>query len=169
MLPSPTSAELTVAQAYADHHRWLQAWLVRRLGCVHRAADITQDTFVRVLTQRPALGALQEPRAWLTTTARRLVIDDARRRRIESDYLAALAAAGQPLVASAEDTMMGVQSLIAIDQALERVSPKAREAFLRHCFESEPQKDVARSLGVSTRMVHKYLAQVLVQWHLIAS
>lgn len=44
MLPSPTSAELSVAQAYADHHHWLQAWLVRRLGCVHRAADITTVT-----------------------------------------------------------------------------------------------------------------------------
>lgn len=155
------------SETYVRHHAWLQAWLTRRLGCAQRAADVSQDTFLRLLLGGPALGVLQEPRAWLTTTARRLVIDDARRRRIEADYIAALASAGETLAASPEQVLTAVQALVAIEQALERVGPKAREAFLRHCFEGEPQADVARTLGVSTRMVHKYIAHVLVQWHLI--
>lgn len=169
-MPTPlTSPQPDFARAYADHHAWLKGWLARRLGCVHRAADVAQDTFLRAMLSGPGLHLAQEPRAWLTTTARRLVIDEARRRRIEADYIAALAAAGETLAASPEQTLMAVQSLVAIDQALARVGPKAREAFLRHCFDGEAQADVARSLGVSTRMVHKYIAQVMVQWHLITA
>lgn len=161
-----TSQQDAFSEAYAHHHAWLQAWLTRRLGCAHRAADVSQDTFLRLLVTGPALAMLQEPRAWLTTTARRLVIDEARRRRVEADYIAALGAAGESLAASPEEMLVAMQSLVAIDQALERVGPRPREAFLRHCFEGQPQADVARALGVSVRMVHKYIAQVLVQWHL---
>ena len=37
---------------YAEHHRWLLGWLRQRLGCLHDAADLAQDTFIRVLTAR---------------------------------------------------------------------------------------------------------------------
>lgn len=63
---------------YSHHHGWLQAWLRRRLGCADDAADLAQDTFMRLLG-RPvqalapealAPEALREPRAYLTTLAR---------------------------------------------------------------------------------------------------
>ncbi|MFX6119282.1 sigma factor, partial [Acinetobacter baumannii] len=41
------------------------------------------DTFVRVLAVPDALSEVREPRAYLTTTAKHLMIDRARRRRVE--------------------------------------------------------------------------------------
>lgn len=58
---------------YSHHHGWLQAWLRRRLGCADDAADLAQDTFMRLLgrpVQALAPEALREPRAYLTTLAR---------------------------------------------------------------------------------------------------
>ena len=71
-----SSAESNVsAQAfttlYSDHHGWLHGWLQRRLGNAWDAADLTQDTFVRVLG-RPIAG--NEPRALLTHIAKGLEI-----------------------------------------------------------------------------------------------
>lgn len=41
-----------VAGLYNEHHRWLSAWLRKRLGDVHQAADIAHDIFVRLLNKR---------------------------------------------------------------------------------------------------------------------
>ncbi|WP_350649943.1 sigma factor, partial [Pseudomonas sp. HY13-MNA-CIBAN-0226] len=37
---------------YNDHHHWLTGWLRRKLGCPDNAADLAQDTFIRVLSAR---------------------------------------------------------------------------------------------------------------------
>ncbi|RML82115.1 hypothetical protein APX70_06966, partial [Pseudomonas syringae pv. maculicola] len=42
--------------------------LRRRLGCPHSAADLAQDTFVKVLGARDTAQII-EPRAFLTTIA----------------------------------------------------------------------------------------------------
>jgi DNA-directed RNA polymerase specialized sigma24 family protein len=76
---------------YRDHHGWLFGWLRKKLGCAHNAADLAQDTFLRIIASRDALLGVREPRAYLTTTAKRLLVDRARRRAIEQAYLDELA------------------------------------------------------------------------------
>ncbi|WP_407058407.1 sigma factor [Zoogloea oleivorans] len=34
---------------YSDHHAWLFGWLRKKLGCAHNAADVAQDTFLRIM------------------------------------------------------------------------------------------------------------------------
>ena len=150
---------------YSDHHGWLHAWLRKKLGCSHNAADVAQDTFVRIIGSRDALLGVREPRAYLTTTAKRLLVDRARRQLMEQSYLAELALAADPLEGypSPEQTLVTVQALEQISTALEAVSVKAREAFLRHYFDGETHACIASELGVSTKMVQKYLIQALVQ------
>src|ERR1700712_1881523 len=95
MQPLMPAAELilkqTVQELYCDHHGWLFGWLRKKLGCPQNAADLAHDTFTRILASRDALGAIREPRAYLSTTAQRLIIDGARRKRIEDAYLRELA------------------------------------------------------------------------------
>lgn len=78
---------------YSHHHGWLQSWLRRRLGCADDAADLAQDTFVRLLARPTAIApdAMREPRAYLTTVARGLLVDFWRRGELERAYLADLA------------------------------------------------------------------------------
>lgn len=150
---------------YSHHHGWLYGWLRRKLGCPHHAADVAHDTFERVLATRDALCGVEQPRAWLTTTARRLIIDEARRERLRQAYLAELsllmqAHEGHP---SPEQTLAALQALEQISAVLDTVSVKARTAFVRHYLDGDTIATVADGLGVSTRMVGKYLAQVLVR------
>ncbi|WP_332740377.1 sigma-70 family RNA polymerase sigma factor [Hydrogenophaga sp.] len=150
---------------YSNHHGWLYGWLRRKLGCPHQAADVAHDTFERVLAARDSLFGVEQPRAWLTTTATRLIIDEARRERLRQAYLAELslfvqANEGYP---SPEQTLVALQALEQLSAVLEAVSPKARAAFVRHYLDGATMATVATELGVSARMVGKYLAQVLVQ------
>ncbi|MBR8653596.1 sigma-70 family RNA polymerase sigma factor [Achromobacter sp. Marseille-Q0513] len=152
-----------VAILYADHHRWLQTWLRRRLGDSCAAADVAHDTFLRIIVSRDALLGLREPRAYLATTAKRLLVDRSRRQLIEQAYLQELALAAQshPGFPSPDEILMAVQALEQIDAALQGLAARPREAFLRHYLEEQTQAAIALDLGVSKRMVQKYLAQAL--------
>lgn len=158
----PTQPDL--ATLYGDHHGWLLGWLRKRLGCAHHAADVAQDTFLRLVTIGEKLPPLAEPRAFLTTTARRLLIDRGRRQAIEQAYLAELEALAEqlPCFPSPDEILIAVQSLERIAAALEQLPSKPRDAFVLHFLDGEPHAVIAERLGVSTRMVHKYLVQALV-------
>ena len=163
MAAAETTGNDDVAALYGDHHGWLLRWLHRRLGCPQNAADLAHDTFLRILGSRDALLGLKEPRAFLTTTARRLVIDQARRQRIERAYLDALAGLAADVFPSPEEIRATVEALEQVGQALAGVPAKPREAFLLHYLEGLSQAEIAERLAVSTRMVRKYLVQALVR------
>ena len=57
-----------VALLYQSHHAWLRGWLRSRVGCGEHAADLAQDTFVRLLRARQ-VSPLKEPRAYLSSIA----------------------------------------------------------------------------------------------------
>lgn len=167
--PPPSSSLLprdTVDQLYREHNGWLRGWLRKRLGCPQNAADLAHDTFVRILASRDLLG-LQEPRAFIGTIARRLLIDRARRQAIEQAYLDELArvadeGGGFP---SAEQIADAIQALEQIAEALLGLNAKARMAFLLRHLDGLPHEQIAQRLGVSTRMVQKYLVQALLHCH----
>lgn len=156
-----------VQALYIDHHGWLYRWLRKKLGCGHNAADVAQDTFVRIISSRDALLGMREPRAFLTTTAKRLLVDRARRQLIEQAYMAELAllAESLPGYPSPEETLETLQALEQIGAALQDASDKARSAFVLHYLEGETHAAIADQLKVSTRMVQKYLVQCLLHCH----
>ena len=56
---------------YSEHNDWLKGWLRVRLGNAADAADLAQDTFVRVMTARH-VEPIREPRGYLSAIARSL-------------------------------------------------------------------------------------------------
>ena len=152
-----------VAALYVDHHSWLRGWLHRRLGSAEHAADLAQDTFVRVLRHRHELDALREPRAYLTTTARHLMIDRARRRRVECACLNELTLRFAQFghAPSPEQRMAQAQTLQHASAMLETLSPSAREAVRLRYIEGQSHACIAEQLGKSARMVRKYLVQAV--------
>jgi len=42
---------------YRDHRGWLESWLRRRMGNGSDAADLSQDTFLRVLASSQRIAA----------------------------------------------------------------------------------------------------------------
>ncbi|MDR4653398.1 MAG: sigma-70 family RNA polymerase sigma factor [Nitrosomonas sp.] len=151
---------------YRDHHHWLFSWLRKKLSCQYQAADLAHDTFTRLLSLSH-LPCLQEPRAYLVTTAKRLLIDQTRKQRIEQAYLAELTRAAEAMdgFPSAEDIAAAVQILDKISQILAGLAEKPRQAFLLHYFDGLTHAAIGEQLGVSDRMVRKYLVQALVHCH----
>ncbi|MGH8412474.1 MAG: sigma factor, partial [Pseudomonas sp.] len=76
-------AEPSLHTLYRDHRSWLESWLRRRLGNAWDAADLSQDTFLRVLASTQPIAQLQEPRADLVTVGKRLLVNFHQRRSLE--------------------------------------------------------------------------------------
>jgi RNA polymerase sigma-70 factor (ECF subfamily) len=145
---------------YAEHHGWLHQWLRRKLGCREQAADLAQDTFVRVITQRKLLE-LQKPRAYLTTVARSLVIDHYRRRTLEQAYLETLAALPEPVEISPQIRCIIIETLIEIDVLLDGMAARTREIFLMAQLDGLSFVEIGKRLGLSANSVRKHFVRAM--------
>ncbi|WP_043308837.1 sigma-70 family RNA polymerase sigma factor [Pseudomonas sp. ML96] len=145
---------------YGAHHGWLQGWLRRSVGCSQQAADLAQDTFVRLLVRNKPISD-QAPRALLTRIARGLVIDHWRRNALERAYLEALAQLPEASHPSPEVRHEALQCLERIAQLLDGLKPKVREAFLLYQLGGLNHAEVAEQLGVSSRTVERHVASAL--------
>lgn len=150
------SSPSLVADLYTQHHGWLHGWLRRKLGCSERAADFTQDTFLRLLS-RDDVSALREPRAFLTTVARNLVADHWRRQELERAYLDALAAQPEALAPSPEERMLALEALLQLDRALGRLPALTRRIFLLSQFEGLAYNVIATQTGLSVPTVKRHM------------
>ena len=155
--------QAAISDLYCEHHGWLFGWLRRKLGCAHNAADLAQDTFARILNARESVASLREPRAFLSTTARRLIIDQVRRKHIENAYLQelALTAEAQEGFQSPEHILSTLEALEHIAFMLEGLHDNVRQAFVLYYLDGLTQSEIARQLGLSDRTVRKYLIQAL--------
>ena len=156
-----------VAELYSSHHGWLQGWLRKKLGCAHSAADFAQDTFCRLLNL-PAPAELREPRAFLVTTATRLIIDHSRRASIERAYLETWAILqSDACESSPEQHQEAIDTLMAIVALLEGLPEKVRRAFLLSRLEELSQAEIAERLGVSVSMVKQYMARAMLHCYAV--
>lgn len=152
-----------ITDLYSEHHGWLFAWLRRKLGCRHNAADVAQDTFARILQARESVTSIREPRAYLSTTAKRLIIDQSRRKQIENAYLQELLLTADALEGyqSPEHILTTLEALEQIAFVLEGLPEKVRQTFVLYYLDDLTQSAVARQLNLSERTVRKYLIQAL--------
>lgn len=160
------SSDFAVQALYSNHHGWLNTWLRCRLGNAADAADLAQDTFVRLL-QRTERLELKAPRAFLRTIARGLVIDHWRREEIERAYLETIAHLPEAQTPSAESRVLVLELLESIARMLEGLKPKVRKAFLLAQCEGLTHKQIAEQMGLSLRSVERYVADALYHCYLL--
>ena len=143
---------------YLDHHGWLHGWLSGRLGCQSRGADLAQDTFMRLLVN-DSLASIEEPRAFLTTVAQRVLANHWRRERIEKAYLEVLALQPEQFAPSAEEKHLLLETLEQIDEALDGLPLVVRQAFFYAQLEGMKYAEIARRLDISVSTVKRYLVR----------
>jgi len=160
-----SSNQLLVGSLYRDHRDWLLGWLRRYQACPHRAEDLSQDTFLRLI-KRNDLGSVREPRALLATIARGLLIDHFRRSALERAYLDELALQPEETQPSAEEQLQIIEALREVNALLGQLSPNARAAFLYNRLDGMTHAEIAQRLGVSVPRVRQYLAQALRQCYI---
>ncbi|MEN0035501.1 MAG: sigma-70 family RNA polymerase sigma factor [Cellvibrio sp.] len=152
---------------YRDHQPWLKDWLRRRLGCSQRAADLAQDTFMRVMSGRNQV--INEPRGYLATVARGLMVDMFRRQTVEAAYLDALATYAQPETIELEAQAIIIETLVELDQLLDQLGARTRAVFLLAQLEGLTQAEIGQRLNISLPTVRKHLVRAFTECLLLVA
>jgi RNA polymerase sigma factor (sigma-70 family) len=145
---------------YQAHHHWLMGWLIRRISCHAQAADLTQDTFERLLT-KPMTQQIIEPRAYLTRIAQGLMIDGIRRSKLEQRYKEQLEQLPKNFQENPEQQLAVLQTLMQIDLMLDGLKPRIKQVFLMSRLEGTSYPLIAKQLNVSLSSVEKYMAKAM--------
>lgn len=146
---------------YHAHHGWLVSWLNRRLGCVHNANDLAHDTFLRLITKSLSISQVDEPRAFLTTVAHGLMVDQFRRKAVEQAYLQAMMHMPHAMAPSAEEQMVIMEVLLQVDRMLNGLKPVVRTVFLLSKLEGLTYQEISTSLGIPLRTIESHMAIAL--------
>lgn len=111
------------------------------------------------LLKSDAAATLREPKDFLVTVAKRVMVDLFRRRTLERAYLEILTLIPEGYAPSPEQRQSLLESLQQIDAMLDGLGPKAKQAFLLSQLEGLGYADIAVRLGVSVSSVKKYMAK----------
>lgn len=158
--PASAVDSALASDLFSGHGKWLLTRLLQRLRNHAEAEDVTSETFLRVLAGGH-LAALKEPRAYLSTVAKSILIQQWRRRDIEAAYLDTLATLPEAVQPSPEERLLWLEALEQLATALDSLSSKARTAFLLSQLDGLTYAEIAQQVGVSVSMVRQYMAQGL--------
>lgn len=159
---------LDVGDLYVGNYFWLLTWLSKKLACPFDAADLAQDTFVKIVHSNN-VAEIKTPRAFLTTTATRLIIDLLRKRNLERKYLEALYhQQANSLIATPQQIKESIETLNEIATLLEGLPEKVYRAFLMCRLDGLTYAEIGKELGVSTSMVKQYIARAMVHCYQVA-
>jgi RNA polymerase sigma-70 factor (ECF subfamily) len=155
------------SQIYRENYAWLSRWLYRNLKASTNLEDLVQDTFLKLFVTNKA-HLIREPKAYLATTARGLMIDQIRHSVIERKYLEYLALVQQDEVAlSAEQVVASVELLERIAMAISDLPERQRISLLLYYLEGRKQDEIAQRFNVTTRTIQNDLVKAMVhcqQW-----
>ena len=158
-MPRPSFDPMQQAQQlFTGHHGWLLSRLKARLRNTAEAQDVASETFLRVVAA-PGPTQIEEPRAFLTTIAKRLLFTLWRRRELEQAYLETLAQRQQEFAPSPEERALLLETLNTIAHALDGLQLKARQSFLLSQLDGMTYQAIAEQLNISHSTVRRHMTE----------
>ncbi|WP_248000703.1 sigma-70 family RNA polymerase sigma factor [Photorhabdus hindustanensis] len=136
-------------QFYFEHHDWLYNWLRQKVPCPCHTKDLTQDTFLNVLSSSN-LSDIRQPRPFLATVARSLVANYYRRRKTEKNYLEYMNSAPEITMPSAESRIATFEQLEKLEITLDKLPVQVKSAFLLAQLQGLHYSEIADQLQVSS-------------------
>jgi RNA polymerase sigma factor (sigma-70 family) len=173
--PTPASAEAREgAETVVDADRALLTLLFNKhrsalLNHVRRmvrsredAAELVQETYLRVMGRTPVGEFEKIARAYLFQTATNLARDHFRRQRFRThSALDDVPEAQAPVSGSPEDELHWSQTMDALRGAIDAMPPGTRAVFLLARIEHKPYAEIAQALGLSVRTVERRMSEAI--------
>lgn len=146
------------------HEPALRAWLATRgIGPMlsGEVDDIVQEAYA-ALVSLDSVAHIHEPRAYLFTTARSILLQQLRRAKVVQIEAVSEIERLQPGDSHTPERHMSAHQELRRLQALIAALPgKCREAFTLRRVEGLSQRDIARRMGISENTVEKHVGKAL--------
>ena len=160
--PQPSN-ESPLFHVFNDCVKELRSFLTRRLGCAETAADIVQDTYVRLAT-RSKYYAHDNWRALVFRVAANLATDHNRHQQIRDKFDSrnvegVHTASPLPLPDAA---ILARQEDALLKEAIARLPEKRRKVFLLRMSQELSYGQIAMREGISVSAVEKHMHKAIV-------
>ena len=152
--PPPAPMDPSRFQQLLDEREWMRRLALHLTGEEHVAADLVQDTWVRLLRRPP--GGRGPVRAWIYTVMANLNRNrfrgTSRRRQREEVYVR-----HQETESVADDRVVLDEAIEQLRQALHRLPAAQREVVYLHYFRDMRPREIADALGQTPAAVRQRL------------
>ena len=145
-----------VAEAFANYHDLLLAYVYKRIHDWNDSEDVVQDVFLRLL-ELGDMVCTQTVRGLVFTTAQNLLVDRLRRRVRKADVYADLYER-QPAVTDSTEQQIHAHSLMWAEQGhLKALPPVCRKIYYMSRFREMSVDEVSQELCINRRTVETQL------------
>lgn len=159
--PEYDDREIEFAALFEEFSAPIYNYVLRMVNDHDRAADITQDTFIKAYRKLDTLAEATSTRSWLYRIATNTAIDDMRRRRNVTTM-----SDDQPTFANRADTRPGPEAQVMaatlderVQRALMRLRPNHRECLLLSDLEDMSAQQIGEVMGLSYGAVRTLLCR----------
>jgi RNA polymerase sigma factor (sigma-70 family) len=114
-----------IADVYRNTYPALVRFLYRKVWDAERAEDLAQEAFARALVHHP-----ENTRGWLFVVAANMARDEARKAAREKRHLTLLKGEPDAVRSAPEDEIDDDRQRTRVREALDRLTPRDREALL---------------------------------------
>lgn len=157
-----SSWNMQIARLFAEHKKALEAFVARRIGNAQVAADLTQESFLR-LARLPADKKIDNLPAFLFTIASNLVRDHQRqmirRERLEGGEPSDELPCDAP---GAEEQLSAQQEHALLQDAIQALPEATRHIFLLYHVDECSYREIGERLKISPRSVEYQLRRALI-------
>ena len=143
--------ERQFAQLFEEFSAPIYNYVLRMVGDADRAADITQDTFIKAYRKLDTVTDATSTRSWLYRIATNTAIDDMRRRRMVSPM-----GDDAPTYANRADQSPGPEAQVMaatlderVQRALLRLRPNHRQCLLLSDLDDMSAQQIGEVMGLS--------------------
>lgn len=159
-------ARALLGDLFRDHHDALLGYVRKRIGDAEEARDIVQDCYYEIARRPNAI--IEQPRAYLYRIAYNALIarGKVRKARCANAHIA-LEQASEAEIAydapSPESVTHVRQELAMVQEAIAKLKPKYRAAFLMIRFGGRSYKEVAAHMDMSVKSIELYVREALIE------
>jgi RNA polymerase sigma-70 factor (ECF subfamily) len=153
--------EAEFAALFEEFSSPIYNYVLRMVNDHDRAADITQDTFIKAYRKLDTLSEATSTRSWLYRIATNTAIDDMRRRRNVTTM-----SDDQPTFANRPDLRPGPEAQVMaatlderVQRALLRLRPNHRQCLLLSDLEDMSAQQIGEVMGLSYGAVRTLLCR----------
>ena len=153
--------ERQFAELFEEFSAPIYNYVLRMVADADRAADITQDTFIKAYRKLDTLAEATSTRSWLYRIATNTAIDDMRRRRMVSPM-----GDDAPAFANRPDPRPGPEAQVLaatlderVQRALLSLRPNHRQCLLLSDLEDMSARDLGDVMGLSYAAVRTLLCR----------
>lgn len=149
-------------ELFSRYEKRIYNFFLRRLGDPERAADLFQETFLRLHRNRHRFDSRYPFAAWFYTIANNIVRDELRRKRgVQLEAIDAEDSLPPSRVPGPEESMAAAESGEKLARALETLPEAQKEVLLLCRFEGLKHGVIARITGRSEVAVRQLLHRAL--------